>query len=154
MSTSSKISTEDQNSLLYKAKKILVHFTFSVPDGLMTALILWWHTNRSIPLHWRHNDHGGVLNHQPHDCLLNRLFRRRWKKTSKLRVTGLCAGNSPGLVKSPHKGPVTRKMVPFDHLMTSSWQQEMTGRSRFMNNTLKHIFSITSTSTPSNTLQH
>ena len=30
-----------------------------------------------------------------HDCLLNRLFRRRSKKTSKFRVTGLCAGNSP-----------------------------------------------------------
>ena len=28
-------------------------------------------------------------------CLLNRLFRRRSKKTSKLRVTGLCAGNLP-----------------------------------------------------------
>ena len=46
-------------------------------------------------LRWRHNDHGGVSNHQPRDCLLNCLFRRRWKKTSKLRVTGLCAGNSP-----------------------------------------------------------
>ena len=34
-------------------------------------------------LRWRHNDHGGVSNHQPHDCLLNRLFRRRSKKTSK-----------------------------------------------------------------------
>ena len=34
-------------------------------------------------------------NHQPHDCLLNCLFRRRWKKPSKLRVTSLCAGNSP-----------------------------------------------------------
>ena len=40
--------------------------------------------------------HDSVSNHQPHDCLLNRLFRRRSKKTSKLRVTGLCAGNSPG----------------------------------------------------------
>ena len=37
----------------------------------------------------------GVSNHQPSDCLLNRLFRRSSKKTSKLRVTGLCAGNSP-----------------------------------------------------------
>ena len=46
-------------------------------------------------LQWRHNDRDGVSNHQPHDCLLNRLFRRRSKKTSKLRVTGLCAGNSP-----------------------------------------------------------
>ena len=36
-----------------------------------------------------------VSNHQPHDCLLNHLFRRRSKKTSKLRVAGLCVGNSP-----------------------------------------------------------
>ena len=35
------------------------------------------------------------LNHRPHGCLLNRLFRRRSKKTCKLRVIGLCAGNSP-----------------------------------------------------------
>ena len=46
-------------------------------------------------LQWRHNEHDGVSNHQPHDCLLNRLYRRRSKKSSKLRVTGLCAGNSP-----------------------------------------------------------
>ena len=42
-----------------------------------------------------HNGRNGVSNHQPYDCLLNRLFRRRSKKTSKIRVTGLCAGNSP-----------------------------------------------------------
>ena len=40
-------------------------------------------------LQWRHNGRDSVSNHQPHDCLLNRLFRRRSKKTSKLRVTGL-----------------------------------------------------------------
>ena len=49
-----------------------------------------------IPLRWRHNGRNCVSNHQPHDCLLNRLFGRRSKKASKLRVTGLCAGNSPG----------------------------------------------------------
>ena len=42
-------------------------------------------------MQWRHNDCEGVLNHQPHA----RLFRRRSKNTSKLRVTGLCARNSP-----------------------------------------------------------
>ena len=68
-------------------------------------------------LRWRHNDQDGVSNHQPHGCLLNRLFRRRSKKTSKLRVTGLCVGNSPGPVNSPHKGPVTRKMFPFDDVI-------------------------------------
>ena len=50
-----------------------------------------------ISLLWRHNGRGSVSNHQPRDCLLNRLFRRRSKKTSKLRVTGLCVGNSPGI---------------------------------------------------------
>ena len=49
----------------------------------------WWMNHYQ----WRHNS--GVSNHQPHHCLLSRLFRRRSKKTSKLRVTGLCAGNSP-----------------------------------------------------------
>ena len=68
-------------------------------------------------LRWRHNDHYSVSNHQPHGCLFNRLFRRRWKKTSKLRVTGLCVGNSPGPVNSPHKEPVTRKMFPFDDVI-------------------------------------
>ena len=37
-------------------------------------------------LQWRHHGQIGVPNHQPHDCLLNRLFRRRAKKTSNLRV--------------------------------------------------------------------
>ena len=36
------------------------------------------------------------------------------RKTPNLRVTGLCAGNSPGSVNPPHKEPVTRKMFPFD----------------------------------------
>ena len=49
----------------------------------------------SISLQWRHNGRDDVSNHQPHHCLLNRVFRCRWKKTSKLRVTGLCAENSP-----------------------------------------------------------
>ena len=53
------------------------------------------------PLQWRHNGHDSVSNHQPHDCLLNRLFRRWSKKTSKLRVTGLCAGNSLGTGEFP-----------------------------------------------------
>ena len=49
----------------------------------------------SKPLQWRHNEHNDDSNHHLHECLLNRLFRRRSKKTSQLRVTGLCEGNSP-----------------------------------------------------------
>ena len=48
-----------------------------------------------FPLQWRHNERDRVSNHQPHDCLFNRLFTRRSKKTSKVRVTGFCVGNSP-----------------------------------------------------------
>ena len=58
-------------------------------------------SQREIALLWRHNEHGSVSNHQPHDCLLKRLFRRRSKKTSKPRVTGLCVGNSPGTGEFP-----------------------------------------------------
>ena len=66
------------------------------------------------PLLWLYSGRDGVSNHQSHDCLLNRLFRRISKKTSKLRVTGLCAENSPVTGEFPaHKWPVTRKMFPF-----------------------------------------
>ena len=60
--------------------------------------LLYYHpltTSHAAPLRWRHNERYGVTNHQPHDCLLNRLFRRRSKKTTKLRGTGLCEWNSP-----------------------------------------------------------
>ena len=51
--------------------------------------------NLGQQLQWRHNGRDGVSNHQPRQCLLNCLLRRRSKKTPKLRVTGLCAWNSP-----------------------------------------------------------
>ena len=46
-------------------------------------------------LQWRHDEHDGISNHQPHDCLLKRLLMHRSKKTSKLCITSLCEGNSP-----------------------------------------------------------
>ena len=64
--------------------------------NMATSNVQWINMDTSnLPLQWRHNGPDSVSNHQPHHCLLNRLFRRRSKKTSKLRVTGLCAGNSP-----------------------------------------------------------
>ena len=54
-----------------------------------------YYQNRPVPLQWCHNGCDSVSNHQPRDCLLNRLFRSTSKKTSKLRVTGLSAGNWP-----------------------------------------------------------
>ena len=52
-----------------------------------------------ILLQWRHNERDGVSTHRRFNGLLNLLFGRRSKKTSKLRVTGFCEGNS--LVTGP-----------------------------------------------------
>ena len=57
---------------------------FQILLDLMVIHYLLWQ--------WRHNEYDGVSDHQ---CLLTRLIRRTSQKTSKLRVTGLCAGNSP-----------------------------------------------------------
>ena len=70
------------------------------PYCLMVVLLPSWGKNRCRALirptlQWRHDECDGVSYHQRLDCLLNRLFRCRSKKTSKLRATGLCAGNSP-----------------------------------------------------------
>ena len=46
------------------------------------------------PLQCRHKEHYGVSNYRRVDCLLNRLFRCRSKKTPKLRVIGLYESNS------------------------------------------------------------
>ena len=59
--------------------------------------------NPPSSLRWRHNERDSVSNHQHHDCLLHRLFRRRSKKTSKFRATGLCVGNSPGTGEFPEQ---------------------------------------------------
>ena len=74
----------------------LVHSTDMETDCNMASIL-----PHNQTLQWRHNGHDGVPNHQLHDCLLNRLFRRRSNKTSKLRVTGLCEGNSPGTGEFP-----------------------------------------------------
>ena len=57
-----------------------------------------------------------------HGSLLNRLFRQRSNKTPKLRITDLCAGNSPVTDEFPNKRPVTREKI---NLMTSSWWKMM-----------------------------
>ena len=64
-----------------------------------------------VTLRWRHNERDCVSNHQPYDYLLNRLFRYRLKKTSKLRVTGLWEGNSPGTGEFPARRASNAEIV-------------------------------------------
>ena len=69
------------------------------------------------PLQWRHNGRDGVSNHQPGHCLLNCLFRRGSKKTSKLRVLGLCAGNSPSTGEFPTQMASNTEKFLFDDII-------------------------------------
>ena len=103
---------------------------FAKTNSAGKQLLTGFQTRNNHTLRWRHNDQDGVSNHQPHGCLLNRLFRRRSNKTSKLRVTGLCVGNSPGPVNSPHKGPVTRKMFPFDDVIMIIYEESFLSQNR------------------------
>ena len=69
-----------------------------------------------LSLQWRHNDGDGVSNHRRIHYLLNRLFRSKSKKTSKLRGTGLCKGNSPVTGEFITQRATSGKCL---HLMTS-----------------------------------
>ena len=96
------------------------HWPINLSGRASAQLLSYWLPGLNtlfVALKWRHNERDSVSNHQPHDCFLNRLFRRRSKKTSKLRVTGFCVGNSPGPMNSLHKWPITRKMFPFDDVI-------------------------------------
>ena len=76
--------------------------------------------NPMASLQWRHNERYCVWNRRHLDCLLNRSFRRRSTKTSKFRVIDFSRGIHIWPVNSPHKRPVTRKMLPFDEVIVIS----------------------------------
>ena len=73
---------------------------------------LSWSESGVHSLQWRHNGRDSFSNHQPRNCLLNRLIRCRSKKTSKLHVTGLCAGNSPETGEFPAQRASNTENVP------------------------------------------
>ena len=70
-------------------------------------------SNSKGSIQWRHNGHDGVSNHQPHDCLLNRLCADQICSASLAFVRGIHRWP----VNSPQKWPVTRKMFPFDDVI-------------------------------------
>ena len=83
---------------------ILIFFVcFTYRDCSWCIHAIWMRiiSSMDLPLRWRHNRRSRVSNHQPHECLHNRLFRRRSKKTPKLRITGRCVVNSPGTGEFP-----------------------------------------------------
>ena len=114
--SSHSIDTNSQKKRLHLHSVVYI----SKPDSIYT---IWQRFRLScnrcsyIPqysLQWCHNGRDGVSNHQPHHCLHNCLFWRRSKKSSNLRVTGVCVR---GIHRWPHKWPVTREMFPFDDVI-------------------------------------
>ena len=87
----------------------------------------------SYTLQQRHNERDVVSNHQPHDCLLKRLFRRTPKKTSQLCVTGLCEGNSPlsGEFPAPRASNAENVSIWWRHYETLFLENRQTRVLRF-----------------------
>ena len=73
--------------------------------------------NRPFTLQWRHYENDGVSNHQHHDCLVNRLFRRWSKKHESSASLAFVRGIHRLPANSLHKGPVTRSVFPFDDVI-------------------------------------
>ena len=115
---------------LYEMLQLLLSaLTTTAPDiGCFQQVcqIFCEHIPAGKTLQWRHNGHDSISNHQPHDCLLNHLFRRRSKKTSKLRATGLCAGNSSGTGEFPAQMASNAEKVSiwWRHHGSSIWHTE------------------------------
>ena len=66
---------------------------------------------------WRHNGRDSVSNHQPHDCLLNRLFKRRTKKTSVKH----CKTRGHRLKLPKDWAETTIKAHSFTHRVVNDW---------------------------------
>ena len=86
--------------------------------------VLWpdhWKYPRLWTLLWRHNGHDSVSNHQPHDCLLNRLIQTQIKENIKaLGHWPLCGEFTGDRWIRRSNGQLRGKWF---HLMTSSWNQ-------------------------------
>ena len=102
--------------------------------ALTTTQVKW--PSKCIRLQWRHDGRDGVSNHQPHDCLLNRLFRRRSKETPKLCVAGLCVGNSPVTDGFP------AQMASNAENVSIGWRHHDIGALVWLIHIVRHAFSV------------
>ena len=126
-----KASAEEKHALLegklYERKSGRTRHGGINPGLLMSRYCpetAWWVCFYFSALQWRHSCRGGVSNHQPHDCLLNRLFRRRSKKHQSSASLALVWGIHRWPVNSPHKWPLTRKISQFDDVIMNGLVQD------------------------------
>ena len=64
------------------------------------------------PIQWRHNERDGVSNHRRLDCSGSHQIKHQISAS-----LAFVRGIHRWPVNSPHKGPVTRKMFPFDDVI-------------------------------------
>ena len=103
-------------------------FTRPDPYPFICIFLKWWecwHFLSVVPLQTRHNGCDGVSQHQPHDCLLKRLFRRRSIRNQSSASLAFVRGIHRWPVNSPHKGPVTWKMFPYDHVIMNAGNEAL-----------------------------
>ena len=79
-----------------------------------------YHHNSLISLsslQWRHNERDGVSNHQPHDCSTVFFSGADQSKRQSSASLAFVWGIHRWSVNSLRKGPVTRKIFPFDDVI-------------------------------------
>ena len=95
-------------------------FQSSCHHEIFRSYCHWEKWCRSQTLRCCHNEHNGISNNQSHDCLLNRYSGADQRKHQSSTSLAFVRGIYLWPVNSLHKGPVTRKMMPFDEVIMRS----------------------------------
>ena len=77
-----RIYSKSINVVLQSWTSLWACWPFQSDSSQSLAKLYWNYAKITDTLQWRHIECDGVSNHQPPDCLLNRLFKHRSKKTS------------------------------------------------------------------------
>ena len=77
------------------------------------------------PFQWHHNEHDGITSILVvYSTICSGADQRKHQSCASLAFVGEFTGD----VNSPHKGPVTRNMFPFDDIIMSPGQHELNNR--------------------------
>ena len=87
--------------MVQKSHCLDIHYMLFRSRNVQKSYNQFHHHETCQTLQWCHNERDGVPKHRRVNCLLNRVLRSTSKKTSKLRLTGLCEGNPPVTGKFP-----------------------------------------------------
>ena len=91
------------------------------PGPSVTTKLASWHLSVSMMrynMHYNNATMNAMASQPPASrSFIQSFVQTQIKETSKLRVTGLCEGNSPVIGEFPAQRPVTRKMFPFDDVI-------------------------------------